>query len=113
MFGPQACCREESGGFTPVLVPGVALTQVHDLALGPVEPHEVHMGPLLELVQVLLDGIPSLGHVDCTTPLVVTCRLAVGALNPAVYVTGEDTKRYWSPYGPLRNTTYDQSPSGY
>ncbi|KAK4821667.1 hypothetical protein QYF61_027135 [Mycteria americana] len=44
----------------PVLIPGVALTQVQDLALGPVEPHEVHMGPLLQLVQVPLDGILSL-----------------------------------------------------
>ncbi|KAK4822266.1 hypothetical protein QYF61_012105 [Mycteria americana] len=46
----------------PVLIPGVALTHVQDLALGLVEPHEVHMGPLLELVQVPLDGILSLRH---------------------------------------------------
>ncbi|KAK4825953.1 LOW QUALITY PROTEIN: hypothetical protein QYF61_003471 [Mycteria americana] len=42
----------------PILIPGIAPTQVHDLALGLVEPHQVHMGPLLELVQVPLDGIP-------------------------------------------------------
>jgi len=42
-----------------VLIAGVALTQVQDLALGLVEPHEVHTGPLLKLVQVPLDGIPS------------------------------------------------------
>ena len=41
-----------------VLTVGVALTQVQDLALGLVEPHEVHKGPLLKLVQVPLDGIP-------------------------------------------------------
>ncbi|KAK4831140.1 hypothetical protein QYF61_015443 [Mycteria americana] len=35
----------------PVLMLRVALTHVQDLALGPVEPHEVHMGPLLQLVQ--------------------------------------------------------------
>jgi len=34
----------------PVLIPGVALTQVKDLAL--VEPHEVHTGPAFQLVQV-------------------------------------------------------------
>ncbi|KAK4832887.1 hypothetical protein QYF61_026437, partial [Mycteria americana] len=32
----------------PVLIPGVAPTQVQDFALGLVEPHEVHMGPLLD-----------------------------------------------------------------
>ncbi|KAK4830557.1 hypothetical protein QYF61_011735 [Mycteria americana] len=44
----------------PVLIPGVVLTQVQDPALGFVEPHEVHISPLLELVQVPLDGILSL-----------------------------------------------------
>jgi len=37
----------------------IAPTQVQDPALGLIEPHEVHMGPLLELVQVPLDGSPS------------------------------------------------------
>jgi len=37
---------------------------VQDLALGLVEPHKVHKGPLLELVQVPLDGILKL--VDST-----------------------------------------------
>jgi len=34
----------------PVLIMEVALNQVQDPALGLVEPHAVHMGPLLELV---------------------------------------------------------------
>ncbi|KAK4828713.1 hypothetical protein QYF61_000551 [Mycteria americana] len=54
----------------PVLIPEVALTQVQHPALGLVVPHEVHMGPLLELVQVPLNGIPSLRHVNHTTQLV-------------------------------------------
>jgi len=44
-------------------------------------PHEVHMGPLL---QVPLDGIPSLRHIDLTTQLGIICRLAEGALNPSI-----------------------------
>ena len=43
-----------------VLVMGVALTQVQDLAFGFVEPHEVYLGPLLMPVQVPLDDILSL-----------------------------------------------------
>jgi len=39
------------------------------LAVGPVELHEVYVGPLLELVQVPLDGIPSLKCVNRTTQL--------------------------------------------
>ena len=66
----------------PVLLLGVALTQVQDLVLGLVEPHEVHMGPLLELVQVPLDGILSVRCVNCTTQLCVICKLAEGAVGP-------------------------------
>jgi len=66
----------------PVLISGVALAQVQDPALGPVEPHEIHTGPLLELVQVPLDGSPSLRHVDYTTQLGVICELDEGALDP-------------------------------
>ena len=40
----------------PVFVLGIAPTEVQDLALGLVEPREVHMASLLELVQVPLDG---------------------------------------------------------
>ncbi|KAK4812855.1 LOW QUALITY PROTEIN: hypothetical protein QYF61_022581, partial [Mycteria americana] len=87
----------------PLLIPGVPLTQ--DLVLGLVEPHEVRMGPLLKLVQVPLDGILSLRLVNCTTQLGVICKLAEGALDPAVYVSDEDIKQYWSQYRPLRDTT--------
>ncbi|KAK4825626.1 hypothetical protein QYF61_001306 [Mycteria americana] len=50
-------------GFTevqPVLVLRISLTYVQDLALGLVELHEVHMGPLFKPVKVPLDGNPSL-----------------------------------------------------
>ncbi|KAK4829697.1 hypothetical protein QYF61_006072 [Mycteria americana] len=83
----------------PVLIPGVALTQVQGLALGLVEPHEVHMDPLLKLVKAPLDGLLSLSHVNCITQLGVICKLAEGALNPTVYVIDEDIKQYWSQYG--------------
>ena len=68
----------------PVLIAGVAPTQVQDLALGLVEPHELRMGPLPELVRVPLDGIPSLRRVNRTTQLGVIGKLAEGALDPTV-----------------------------
>jgi len=89
----------------PVLIPGVAPTQVQDLALGRVEPHEVLADPLLKLIQVPLDDIPSLRHVNHTTQLGVVCKLAEGALDLTVYVIDEDIKQYWSQYRPLRDIT--------
>ncbi|KAK4818126.1 hypothetical protein QYF61_006213 [Mycteria americana] len=89
----------------PVLILGVAPTQLQDPALGLVDLHEGHTGPLLELVQVPLDGILSLRCVNHTTQLGVICKLAEGALNPAVYAIDEDIKQHWSQYGPLRDAT--------
>ncbi|KAK4830334.1 LOW QUALITY PROTEIN: hypothetical protein QYF61_010098 [Mycteria americana] len=76
-----------------------------DPALGLVEPHEVHTGPLLQLVQVPLDDIPSFWHVNCTTRLGVICKLAEGALDLAVNVIDENIEQRWSQYGPLKDTT--------
>ena len=58
----------------------VAVTHVQDPALGLVEPHEVTTGPLLELVQVPLNGILSFWRVSCTTHVI--CKFAEGALDP-------------------------------
>jgi len=86
----------------PVLIAGVALTQMQDLARGLVKPHEVHTHLLLQLVQVPLDVIPSFWCANCITQLGVICKLAEGALDLTVYVIAEDIKQYWSQYGPLR-----------
>lgn len=43
----------------PVYTPGMAPAQLQHLTLGFVEPHQVHMGPPFETVQVPFDGIPS------------------------------------------------------
>ncbi|KAK4816292.1 LOW QUALITY PROTEIN: hypothetical protein QYF61_014590 [Mycteria americana] len=86
-----------------VLKPRIALTQ--DPALGLVEPHEVHTGPLLQLVQVPLDDILSFWCVSCTTQLGVICKLAEGALDLAVNVIDENIEHHWSQYGPLKDTT--------
>ena len=56
------------------------------------------MGPVLQPVQVPLDGLLSLQCIDCTSQLGVICKLAEGALNPAVDVTNEDIKECWSQY---------------
>jgi len=88
----------------------ISSTHVQDLTLDLVEPHEVHVGPLLKLVWMPLDVILSVGHVSCTTQLGVICRLAEGAVDRNVYVIDEDIKQYWSQYGPLRDTIHHWCP---
>ena len=64
--------------------------------IGFVEPHEVHLGPLLKPAWVPLDGIPSLWCVDHTPQLGVNSKLAEGVLDPTINVIDEDIKEYQS-----------------
>lgn len=74
--------------FCQSVLSGIALTQLQHLALA--EPQEVLMLPLLQFVQVPLDGIPSLCCASCTAQLYAICKLAEGALGPTVM--NKDTK---------------------
>ena len=69
-------------------------TKIGFVELGFVEPHEVHLGPLLKPAWVPLDGISSLWCVDHTLQLGVISKLAESVYNPAVDVI-EDIKRSW------------------
>ncbi|PKU38715.1 hypothetical protein llap_10980 [Limosa lapponica baueri] len=60
----------ESPSLEPVLMLEVDWTQMQDLALGHVELHEVHMGPLLKIFLVPLDGIPPPGVLTAPLSLV-------------------------------------------
>ena len=66
--------------FQLVLVVEVVSTLVQDLVLGFVEPHEVHLDPLLRPVWVPLDRSLSLRHFDCTPHLGVISKLAINLL---------------------------------
>ena len=65
---------------------------MQQLALSLTRCHEIPMDPLLELVQVPLDGIPSFRCVKGTTQLGVISKSAEGALDLLVYISNEDTE---------------------
>ena len=82
-----------------VLVVDVTSIQVQDLTVGFVEPHDVLLCQLLKPVQVPLDVIPSLEHVNCT-PNLVMHQLAEGTLNLTLDVINEDIKECQSRMDP-------------
>ena len=75
---------------------GVVVTKVQDPALGLVEPHTVGLGPSICSVQIPLQTLPTLEHMDTPTQLGVICKLTEGALNPLVQITDEDVKQHWT-----------------
>jgi len=72
-------CAAQLAGLNPfipqlVLLVGAATAQVQVLALGFVEPHEVHLGSLLSQYRSL-DGIPTLGMLTAPYCLVSSTNL--------------------------------------
>jgi len=80
-------CGAFVAGRSQTITAGLAPTHMQDLALGLGQPREVHTGPILQLVQVSLDGIPPFRCANCTTQLGVVCKLAEGALNLTTSLT--------------------------
>ena len=81
-----------------LLVAAVATTQGQHIVLRFVKPPEVPPGPLLSLSGSLVDSIPSLKCVDCSTQLGVIHELSKGVLSPTVDVVDEDVKEYQLQY---------------
>ena len=96
----------------PVLIVGAAPIQVHNLALGLVKPHQTRTGPLLQPVQVPLNGILSFWCINCTHSAWCDPQTCWGC-TWSCYVIDENIKQHWSQYSLLRDTTCHQSPFGH
>ncbi|KAK4824198.1 hypothetical protein QYF61_012014 [Mycteria americana] len=96
----------------PVVLHGVAVAQVQDLALGLVKPHTIDLGPSIQPVQVPLQSLPTLKHINTPTQLGVICKLTEGALDPLVQIIDKDIKQNWPQHRALGNTACDRPPTG-
>ncbi|KAK4821882.1 hypothetical protein QYF61_004398 [Mycteria americana] len=79
----------------PVALHGVAVAQVQDLALGLVKPHTIDLGPSIQPVQVPLQSLPTLQHLDIPAQFGVICKLTEGTLNSLVQIIDKDIKQDW------------------
>ncbi|KAK4823964.1 hypothetical protein QYF61_008350 [Mycteria americana] len=77
----------------PVVLHGVAVAQVQDLALGLVEPYTVDLSPSIQPVQVPLQSLPTLKHINTPAQLGVICKLTESALDPFVQIIDKDIKQ--------------------
>ncbi|KAK4831485.1 hypothetical protein QYF61_017986 [Mycteria americana] len=82
----------------PAALHGVAVTQVHDPALGLVKPHTIGLGPSIQPVQVPLQSLPTLQQINTPTQLGVVCKRTEGALDPLLLNrTGSNTEPWGTP----------------
>ncbi|KAK4821227.1 hypothetical protein QYF61_015795, partial [Mycteria americana] len=96
----------------PVVLHGVAVAQVQDLALGLVKPHTIDLSPSIQPVQVPLQSLPTLKQINTPTQFGVICKLAEGALDPFVQIIDKDVKQNWPQHRALGNTACDRAPTG-
>lgn len=95
-----------------VLLSGVVLPLVQDMALLLVEPHEVPAALSLHLVEVPLDSSMTFWCINHSSQLGVIYKPAEGTPCPITLIINEVVKQDWTQYGPLGNTTSDKPPSG-
>ncbi|KAK4828526.1 hypothetical protein QYF61_026948 [Mycteria americana] len=96
----------------PVVLHGVAVAQVQDLALSLVEPHTIGPSPSIQPVQIPLQSLPTFQQTNTPTQLGVICKLTEGALDPFIHIIDKDIKQDWPQHRALGNTTYDGPPTG-
>ncbi|KAJ7416892.1 hypothetical protein BTVI_34381 [Pitangus sulphuratus] len=89
-----------------------SLTQVQDMALCLVESHTTGLGPLIQLVQILLQILLNLQYINTSGPLCIFCKIE-GVLDTLVQIINEDIKENWHQYRAPWNTTCDWLPSGF
>ncbi|KAK4832039.1 hypothetical protein QYF61_020554 [Mycteria americana] len=76
-----------------ILVPGVVPSQVQDFALFLVELHEIPVGPLLQPVEVPLNGSTVIWCISHSSQFGVICKLAESTLYPVIQMINEDVKQ--------------------
>ncbi|KAK4809582.1 hypothetical protein QYF61_025025 [Mycteria americana] len=95
-----------------VVLHGVVVAQVQDLARGLVESHTIGLGPSIQPVQIPLQSLPTLNQNNTPAQLGVICKLTEGALDPLVRIIDKDSKQDWPQHRALGNATGDWLPTG-
>ncbi|RMC05521.1 hypothetical protein DUI87_18715 [Hirundo rustica rustica] len=83
----------------PVVLQGVVVTKVQDLALSLVKLYIVGFSPSIQPVQVALQSSPTLQQIDIHNHLGVVCKFADGRFDPFIQIINKDLKQDWAhPY---------------
>ncbi|KAK4810060.1 hypothetical protein QYF61_007224 [Mycteria americana] len=96
----------------PVVLHGVVVMEVQDLALSLVKPHTIGPRSSIQPVQVPLQSLPTLKQINTPAQLGVICKLIEGALDPFVQIIDKDIKQEWPQHRALGNTICDRPPTG-
>ncbi|TRZ22684.1 hypothetical protein HGM15179_004392 [Zosterops borbonicus] len=79
-----------------ITLQGVVVAKMQDLELDLVKPCITVLGPSIQLVQVPLQGPPTLQQIDTRSQLGVICKFADGGLDPLIQIISKDIKQDWA-----------------
>ncbi|RMC13968.1 hypothetical protein DUI87_09052 [Hirundo rustica rustica] len=95
----QPCCPQ------PVMLQGVIVAKVRDLALGLTKLPLVRLCPSIQLVQISLQSSLTFQQIDTRSQLSVICKFAHERLNTLIHVININIEQSWPQHRPLRDTT--------
>lgn len=91
---------------------GLSTRRCPDLCISPAEFHKAHVGPVLQSVQVPLNGSTAIWCANHSSQFCTICTFAEGALCPIFHIANKDVKQHWPQYQHPGYTTSDWSQAG-
>ncbi|KAF4794145.1 hypothetical protein TURU_104861 [Turdus rufiventris] len=77
----------------PVILQGVIVAKMQDLALGVIKPHPTGLCPSIQLVQVSLQSPPTFQQIDSCSQISVICKFTNEALNSLIHVINKNIEQ--------------------
>ncbi|RMC19694.1 hypothetical protein DUI87_03258 [Hirundo rustica rustica] len=96
----------------PIMLKGVIVAKVQDLALGLIKLHLVRLCPSIQPFQISLQSHPTFQQIDTRSQLSVIHKFTNERFNTLIHVINKNIEQNWPQHRPLRDTTGDWPPAG-
>ncbi|RMC17355.1 hypothetical protein DUI87_05936 [Hirundo rustica rustica] len=91
----------------PIMLQGVIVAKVQELALGLIKLHLTGLCPSIQPSQVSLQSHPTFQQIDTRSQLSITREFTNQRFNTHIHVTNKNIEQNWAQHRPLRDTTGD------
>ncbi|RMC13421.1 hypothetical protein DUI87_10959 [Hirundo rustica rustica] len=96
----------------PIILQGVVVAKMQELALGLIKPHLIRLCPSIQLFQISLQSHPTFQLIGTHSQLSVICKFTNQRFNTLIHVINKNIEQNWPQHRPLRDTTCAWLPAG-